>query len=151
MNKVNVFDMKVRRIMENNILSDIVFESEKFDDRILELQEALERAGKNPWDFLLVVLKKNHTIKGIITFKELNKVKELKEEKSFENIRFDEICDKNPIIIKHEAKIKDVVEKLKPEDVFIVLVVNEKNEYVGKIRQTNLASSISDLQREIQT
>jgi len=139
---IDFTDKPVRLIMENDIVSDIVYENDVVDSKKKKILKRLE-SSMDLRDFFIVVLDvETDKIKGIITFKELQDV--ISEWKKGKNVLFKDAMV-SPTTICYSESIQKVVSLLESsKSVNIVLVTNENNKYLGKIKRTNLDKRLND-------
>ncbi|MGV8086660.1 MAG: hypothetical protein ACP5N1_03445 [Candidatus Woesearchaeota archaeon] len=140
---IDFADKPVRLIMENEIVSDIVYEDDTIKSRISLVLRKLEKSTDDPRDFFIVVLEKiSNKIKGIITFEDLaNLTTAFEKDKKLTFKKF----VSSPTVILYTESIQKTIKLFESKDVNIVLVKNEDESYVGKVKRTTLDKRLSDL------
>ena len=144
MSSINISDKPVKLIMENDIVSDIVYASDKVYDKINLLSDKIDKLN-DPRDFFIVVLESvDNKIKGIITFEQLN----LLSEKLSKNkdLNFDTLLDTTPILLGYKHSIREVLDTFeKNKNCNVILIKNNDGNYMGKVKRTNIQKRIKEL------
>jgi len=141
MSSTNVFSKPVKTIMENDVLSDIVHE----DEELLLAKNFIKRLSEienSPNEFFVTVIDNANVVKGIVTRADLetaaNKIAKNKR------VTFREVAS-TPVIMKEGDSIRCALDTFEQKNTRIILIVNEQNVYVGKLRISTIRKKIMDL------
>ena len=145
MSCVNLSDKPVKYMMENDILSDFVYGSDRVHDRLNFLYDKLNKLD-DPRDFFIVVLKPvNNEIKGIITFDDLDSL--YKQLGQNHDLRFGSLY-REPFLFDYRQSISSVLDVFEKNDnCNVVLVTDENNGYAGRVKRTNIMKRVNDLRK----
>ncbi|MDO8641984.1 MAG: CBS domain-containing protein [Candidatus Woesearchaeota archaeon] len=153
---INYSNLPTKMIMENDILGDILYTNDRLTTILEKLEKKLNHL-KDARDFFFVLLdSQTKSVKGIITLLELKELlKFVNEElkKTNKNLPDIEIhtptyC-KKPVLIKSDNTITEVLSIFDSNQENILIVVNDKNVYIGKIRRTTLKDKLDELIKSI--
>ena len=144
MSAIDFTDKPVKLIMENNIVSDIVYEGDLVKNNLKIILDKLDSTRKDPRDFFIVILERNtNKLKGIISADELIKMTRAYEKNN--TIKFDPFCVK-PLTVLYSESIENMVKLFESKKTIdIILVINEEGQYMGKIKRTSLNKKINEL------
>lgn len=146
-------------IMENNILDDVIYLNDNFDDLIKKVNKKIHKSFR---DFLLVILNSQdkNEVQFIITHKEVisfmnaftdqlmnikNKGLELSKAK-IQEIKLDEFkinFGKNAI--EETLEVQKALDSIRENSLEVLVVINGDYKYVGKVKRSSLKNRIAEL------
>lgn len=130
----------VKYIMENDIAGDIIYDSTKVSRLHKELKTKLERVEDARDLFFVMLSSDTKEIEGIITIPELKKILQKTPEKKITKADINQ----NPSTINYKSSISVALDKFADFNTNVILVTNENNRYMGKIKRSNFKDRLEE-------
>jgi Mg/Co/Ni transporter MgtE len=125
-------------VVENNISEDMVFSSEtteSFIDRIVErLNDTVSE------NFLYVYVTDEKELRAVITSSDIRKLVEILRKPESKNVHDLNLDQEFPVkyVVKSTDPIQVIIDLFKKEPTDIVVITNEENQYLGKVKRSKL-------------
>ena len=137
MGRISILDKPVKMIMENNVVSDIVYTSDKVNEKMNVVSTKLKEL-EDPRDFFIVILEpENNKIKGMLIFGDLDSLfEQLNKDR---NLTFEKLSNIKPLSFGYKQPIRDILNAFENnKEQNIILIKNDDENYMGKVRRSNI-------------
>lgn len=141
---INYDKLPLKYVMENDILSDVVYSNQSIKDSLEKFKNKLLVDDSRDF-FMIVISDKLNIFMGILTFLELKNMLD-DEKKNLIDKKFIDIMNtKNPHLTDKNT-IQDVLNLFEShKKLNIIPILNKDKKYVGKVKRSNIDEMIKQL------